>query len=50
MGVLRAPDASTAIMTSLLVHSLPSAVSSTGNAPVHLDLVAMTVRNRSAAR
>jgi hypothetical protein len=50
MGVLRAPDASTATTTSSPVHNSPNAVNSMGNAPVHLGLVAMTVPNRSAAR
>jgi hypothetical protein len=50
MGVLHAPDASIATMTSLPVRNLPNAVSSMGNVPVHLDLAAMTVPNRSAAR
>lgn len=50
MGVLHAPDASTATMTSSSARNLPNAVNSMENAPVHLDLAAMTVPNRSAAR
>jgi hypothetical protein len=49
MVVLRALDASTATMRSLPVHNLRNAVNIMGNAPVHLALVAMTVRNLSAA-
>jgi hypothetical protein len=50
MGVQHAPDASTATTTSSPARNLPNAVNSMENAPVHLDLGATTVPNRSAAR
>lgn len=50
MAVHHVRGASTAIMRSSRAHSSLNAVSSMGNALVHLASVAMTVRSPSAAR